>query len=85
MNAPANRAPAWVTLGIVAVIGLACFNMAFVLREGLALSVATAAQAVLAANFLTGVAMLPSLGWMAAVALLLFRHPDRYRMSTAHA
>jgi hypothetical protein len=39
MNAPApsDRSPAWVTLGIVVVIGLACFNMAFVLREGLAI------------------------------------------------
>jgi len=40
---------------------------------------------VLAATFLTGVAMLLSLGWMVAVALLLFRQPDRYRVGTAHA
>jgi len=52
---------------------------------GLALSVATALQAVLAATFLTGVAMVLSLGWMLAVALLLFMHPHTYRWSTAHA
>jgi hypothetical protein len=52
---------------------------------GLALSVATALQAVLAATFFTGVAMLLSLCWMVAVALVLFLHPDRYRWSTAHA
>jgi hypothetical protein len=52
---------------------------------GLALSVATAAQALQAATLLTGVAMLLSLGWMAAIALLLFRHPGRYRVGADHA
>jgi len=52
---------------------------------GLALSAATALHAVLAASFFTGVAMLLSLGWMVAVALVLFLHPDRYRWSAAHA
>jgi hypothetical protein len=40
---------------------------------------------VLAATFLTGTAMLLSLGWMLAVALLLFMHPHRYHWSTTHA
>jgi hypothetical protein len=52
---------------------------------GLALSVATALQAVLAATFFTGVAMILSLCWMFAVALLLFMHPERYRWSATHA
>lgn len=52
---------------------------------GLALSVATALQALLAATLLTGIAMVLSLCWMLAVALLLFMHPDRYRWSAMHA
>lgn len=52
---------------------------------GLALAVATALHAVLAATFFTGIAMLLSLCWMLAVALLLFMHPDRYRWRATHA
>jgi len=74
MNAPvpASRAPAWVTLGIVAVIGVACFNMAFVLREGLAIG----APFVTRALFLTQHTLAWQLGWLnwmiAAPGLLLF-------------
>jgi len=51
---------------------------------GLALSVATALQAVVAATLITGVAMTLSLCWMLAVALILFMHPHHYRWSAAH-
>lgn len=47
---------------------------------GLGLSVATALQALLLAQQLTAIAMAWSLAWMAAVALLLFRYPQRYRV-----
>ncbi len=46
---------------------------------GLALSVATALHAMFAATLLTAIAMCWNLGWMLAVALILFFHPRRYR------
>jgi hypothetical protein len=48
---------------------------------GLALSVATALHEVFIATQLTGLAMVWSVGWMFAVALILFRHPQQYRAS----
>lgn len=46
---------------------------------GLALSLATALHAMFAASLLTAIAMCWNLGWMLAVALILFFHPQRYR------
>ena len=46
---------------------------------GLALSVATALHAMPAAMLLTAIAMCWNVGWMLAVALILFFHPQRYR------
>lgn len=51
---------------------------------GLGLSVATALHAVLLAMVLTAVAMTLSLAWMTGVALVVFRHPQRYRWETGH-
>ena len=74
MNAasPVSRAPAWVTLGIVAIITLACFNMAFVLRDGLAIGTPFVTRAL----FLSEHTALWQLGWLnwmiAALGLLLF-------------
>ena len=72
MNTPVSRAPAWVTLGIVAIITLACFNMAFVLRDGLAIGTPFITRAL----FLSEHTALWQLGWLnwmiAALGLLLF-------------
>lgn len=50
---------------------------------GLALSVATFNQSLVAAALLTGVAMTLSVGWMLAVTLCVFRFPARYRAAPA--
>ena len=50
---------------------------------GLALSVATAMHAVFIATQLTAIAMVWSVSWMFAVALILFRHPQRYQVGEA--
>lgn len=74
MNAhtSAGRAPAWITLGIVAIIGLACFNMAFVMRDGLAIGTPFITRAL----FLSQHTTLWQLGWLnwmvSAIGLLLF-------------
>lgn len=67
-----ERSAAYVTMGIAAVITLACFNMAFVLRDGLALGTPFVTRAL----FLTQHTALWQLGWLnwmlSALGLLLF-------------
>jgi hypothetical protein len=69
---PVSRAPAWVTLGLVAVITGACFNMALVLRDGLAIGTPFVTRALFLTHR-TGLWQLGWLNWMAsALGLLLF-------------
>lgn len=74
MNAspPVSRTPAWITLCVIVIITLACFNMAFVLRDGLAIGTPFITRAL----FLTEHTALWKLGWLnwmaAAIGLLLF-------------